>query len=73
LSQGVPAGDPRVQELVALHHEVIGLFWTPSAEAYRNLGRMYVEDERFQQTIGGEAVTRYLADAMDVFAESRLR
>jgi hypothetical protein len=68
LAEGVPAADPRVQELVALHHKVIGLFWTPSAEAYRNLGRMYVEDERFQQTIGGEAVTRYLADAIEAFA-----
>jgi MerR family transcriptional regulator, thiopeptide resistance regulator len=72
LADGVPADDPRAQELVALHHTVIGLFWTPGAEAYRNLGRMYVEDERFQQTIGGPAVTRYLADAMEVFAETRL-
>jgi DNA-binding transcriptional MerR regulator len=73
LAEGAPVEDPRVQELVALHHQVISLFWTPTAEAYRNLGRMYVEDERFQQTIGGEAVTRYLADAMDVFADARLR
>jgi DNA-binding transcriptional MerR regulator len=69
---GVPVTDPRVQELVGLHYEVISLFWTPSAEAYRNLGRMYLEDERFQATIGGEAVTRYLAEAMDVYADARL-
>ena len=73
LAEGVPAGDPRVQELVGLHHEVIGLFWTPSAEAYRNLGRMYLEDERFQVTIGGEAVTRYLAEAMEIYADAHLR
>jgi DNA-binding transcriptional MerR regulator len=72
LAEGVPAGDPRVQELVALHHQVISLFWTPTAEAYRNLGRMYLEDERFQRTIGGAAVTRYLAAAMDVFAGTQL-
>ena len=72
LAEGVPVDDPRVQELIALHHEVICLFWTPSAQAYRNLGRMYVEDERFQQTIGGDAVTRYMADAMDVYADTRL-
>ena len=70
LSAGVPVTDPRVQELVGLHHEVVSLFWTPSAEAYRNLGRMYLDDERFQATIGGEAVTRYLADAMEIYAET---
>ena len=64
----MPVTDPRVQELVGLHHEVVSLFWTPSAEAYRNLGRMYLDDERFQATIGGEAVTRYLADAMEIYA-----
>jgi hypothetical protein len=73
LAGDVPVDDPRVQELVGLHHEVISLFWTPSAEAYRNLGRMYLEDERFQATIGGEAVTRYLAEAMDVYADAHLR
>ena len=72
LAEGVPATDPRVQELVGLHHQVISLFWTPSAEAYRNLGRMYLDDERFQRTIGGEAVTRYLAEAMEVYADAEL-
>ncbi len=70
LAAGVPVTDPRVQELVGLHHEVVSLFWTPSAEAYRNLGRMYLDDERFQATIGGEAVTRYLVDAMEIYAET---
>ena len=70
LAAGVPVTDPRVQELVGLHHEVVSLFWTPSAEAYRNLGRMYLDDERFQATIGGEAVTRYLAEAMEIYAET---
>jgi MerR family transcriptional regulator, thiopeptide resistance regulator len=70
LAGGVPVTDPRVQELVGLHHEVVSLFWTPSAEAYRNLGRMYLDDERFQATIGGEAVTRYLAEAMGIYAET---
>ena len=72
LAAGLPVTDPRVQELVGLHHEVISLFWTPSAEAYRNLGRMYLDDDRFQTTIGGEAVTRYLAEAMEVYADAQL-
>jgi DNA-binding transcriptional MerR regulator len=69
---GVPVTDERVQDLIALHHRVTNLFWTPDAESYRNLGAMYVEDERFQQTIGGEALTRYLAEAMAVYADTRL-
>lgn len=73
LAEGVPVTDPRAQELIGLHHEVISLFWTPSAEAYRNLGRMYLDDERFQRTIGGEAVTRYMAEAMEVYAGTSLR
>ncbi|HEV7653832.1 MAG TPA: MerR family transcriptional regulator [Mycobacteriales bacterium] len=67
---GVPVDDPRVQELVALHHRVVSLFWEPSPEAYRNLGPMYVEDERFQRTIGGPELTAYLRDAMGVYADS---
>jgi DNA-binding transcriptional MerR regulator len=73
MAEGVPVTDRRVQELVGLHHEVISLFWTPTAEAYRNLGRMYLDDERFQRTIGGEAVTRYLAGAMEVYTDTTLR
>ena len=72
LAAGAAVTDERVQDLVALHHRVTALFWTPDAESYRNLGTMYVEDERFQRTIGGEALTRYLADAMAVYAGARL-
>ncbi|HST67276.1 MAG TPA: MerR family transcriptional regulator [Mycobacteriales bacterium] len=68
LAAGVPVGDPRVQELVALHHRVVSLFWEPSPEAYENLGAMYVEDERFQRSIGGPELARYLRDAMAVHA-----
>lgn len=71
---GVAADDERVQELVHLHHEVTSLFWTPSAQAYRGLGQMYVDDERFRRTIGGgnDALVTYLRDAMAVYADTRL-
>jgi MerR family transcriptional regulator, thiopeptide resistance regulator len=68
LEAGVPVDDPRVRELVALHHRVVGLFWTPTPDAYESLGAMYVEDPRFQETIGGPEPTRYLAAAMAVYA-----
>ncbi len=74
LAAGVPADDERVQALIALHYRVTSLFWTPSAEAYRNLGTMYVEDERFRRSIGGgnDALVDYLRDGMAVYAD-RLR
>jgi MerR family transcriptional regulator, thiopeptide resistance regulator len=68
LDAGVDVHDPRVQELVALHHRVVSLFWEPSPDAYENLGAMYVQDERFQRTIGSPELTGYLRDAMAVYA-----
>jgi DNA-binding transcriptional MerR regulator len=72
LAEGVPADDPRAQQLVALHHRVTSLFWTPDAAAYRGLGQMYVDDERFRRTIGGAEVAAYLRDAMSVYADTHL-
>jgi MerR family transcriptional regulator, thiopeptide resistance regulator len=74
LTEGVPVDDPRVQELVRLHFETTSLFWTPDAAAYRGLGRMYVDDDRFRANIGGgnDAVVEYLRDAMAVYAERNL-
>jgi DNA-binding transcriptional MerR regulator len=74
LDAGVPADDERVQQLVDLHYQVTSLFWTPDREAYRNLGQMYVDDERFRRNIGGgnDALVAYLRDAMGVYAQARL-
>ena len=72
LAQGVPPDDDRVQELVDLHYRVNSLFWTANADAYRGLGQMYVEDERFHETIGGASLAAYLRDAIAVYAERRL-
>jgi DNA-binding transcriptional MerR regulator len=74
LAAGVPADDDRVQGLIDLHHEVTSLFWTPDAEAYRGLGRMYVDDERFRASIGqgNDALVAYLRDAMAIYADARL-
>jgi DNA-binding transcriptional MerR regulator len=73
-AEGADVTDLSVQELVQLHYEVTSLFWTPTAEAYRGLGQMYVDDERFSRTIGGDdkSVAVYLRDAMNVYADQRL-
>jgi DNA-binding transcriptional MerR regulator len=73
-AEGVDVTELSVQELIQLHYEVTCLFWTPTREAYRNLGQMYVDDERFRQNIGSgdDAVVEYLRDAMTVYADNRL-
>lgn len=48
LDEGVPAEDPRMQELVGEHHRYIHeSFYECSEETYRGLGRLYVSDPRF--------------------------
>jgi DNA-binding transcriptional MerR regulator len=73
-AEGAPVSDQRVQALVGEHHEIVCLFWTPDAAAYRGLGQMYVDDERFRQNIGGgdDALVTYLRDAMACYADARL-
>lgn len=65
-----PLDDPRLTAAIAEHHAIVSLAWEPSPEAYAGLGRMYVEDERFRQTIGrgDDAMVEYLRDAMAVYA-----
>jgi DNA-binding transcriptional MerR regulator len=73
-AEGADVTDLSVQELVQLHYEVTSLFWTPTAEAYRGLGQMYVDDKRFSRTIGGDddSVAVFLRDAMNVYADRNL-
>jgi len=71
-AEGVDVQEPSVQELIQLHYEIVSLFWTPNKDAYKGLGQMYVDDERFQATIGGAELTEYLRDAMNVYADARL-
>ncbi|MFI5712502.1 TipAS antibiotic-recognition domain-containing protein [Kribbella sp. NPDC051620] len=73
-AEGADVHDPTVQELIQLHYEVTSLFWTPNRAAYKGLGQMYVDDERFRRTIGGgdDSVVEYLRDAMTVYADTNL-
>jgi DNA-binding transcriptional MerR regulator len=73
-AEGASVRDLSVQELIQLHYEVTSLFWTPDREAYKGLGQMYVDDERFRRTIGGgdDSVVEYLRDAMTVYADTKL-
>lgn len=39
--------DPKVQKAIDVHHRFTNQFFDVSLEGYRGLGKMYVEDERF--------------------------
>jgi DNA-binding transcriptional MerR regulator len=74
MTAGKPAADPEVQAEVDQHYRWVARYWTPTAQAYRNLGQMYVSDERFRANY--EAITAGLAayqrDAMAVYTDERL-
>ena len=74
MTAGKPAADPEVQAEVDRHYRWVARYWTPTAQAYRGLGQLYVDDERFrvryEQIAPGLAA--YQRDAMTVYARDCL-
>jgi len=70
--EGAAVSDPRTMEAIAEHHEIVSLTWSPDADQYEALGRLYVEDERFRQSIGrgNGPMVEFLAEGMAAFAAS---
>jgi DNA-binding transcriptional MerR regulator len=71
---GAEPSSRQMQEWVAAHHAWVSVFWTPDAQAYRGLGEMYVDDERFRATYDayGPGTAELLRDAIVVFSEESL-
>ncbi|MEY9857552.1 DNA-binding transcriptional MerR regulator [Catenulispora sp. GAS73] len=74
MAAGTPVDDPAVQEEVHQHYQGICIWWTPNRNAYRCLGQMYVDDERFKANYQkiAEGLAEYQAAAMAAYAEARL-
>jgi MerR family transcriptional regulator, thiopeptide resistance regulator len=74
MDAGVAADDPRTLDAVDLHYRWVSRFWTPNAESYTGLGRLYVDDSRFTETIDATraGLSAYLRDAMAAYATARL-
>jgi MerR family transcriptional regulator, thiopeptide resistance regulator len=74
MTAGKPAADPEVQAEIEWHYCWVAPYWTPTAQAYRALGQLYVDDERFraryEQIAPGLAA--YQRDAMTVYARDHL-
>lgn len=74
LDEGVPTDDPRTLDAVADHYRWLSAFWTPDADAYSGLGRLYVDDPRFQEVYDTTrpGLAAYLSDAMTTYAVTHL-
>jgi DNA-binding transcriptional MerR regulator len=74
MAAGTPVDAEAVQEAVHEHYLGVCAFWTPNAEAYAGLGRMYVDDARFTATYDKIAVglAAYYRDAIAHYARTRL-
>ncbi|HEY2278924.1 MAG TPA: MerR family transcriptional regulator [Streptosporangiaceae bacterium] len=74
MTAGKSAADPEVQAEVDRHFRRVARHWTPTAQAYRGLGQLYVDDERFRVSYEQIApgLAAYQRDAMTVYARDRL-
>lgn len=74
MTAGKPVADPEVQAEIEWHYRWVAQYWTPTAQAYRGLGQLYVDDQRFraryEQIAPGLAA--YQRAAMTVYARDRL-
>ncbi len=66
--------DERVQAEMQGVHQWVMRTWTPTAESFAGLGRLYVDDERFAAGFDriGPGLAGFYRDAMGVYAEAHL-
>lgn len=71
MTAGRDPGEPAVQTQVAKHHAWILNFWTPDAESYRGLGRLYRDHPEFRAYYEKYAAgfADYLCRAVDRYSE----
>lgn len=72
MQEGKKPEDKETQELIAEHYQYIQNFWDCNLEAYKNLGQMYVDDERFTQNIDkiASGLAEFMRDAMEVYSQN---
>lgn len=67
-------GDPEVQALIARHYAWVDHFWHPTAEAYRGLGQLYVENDEFRAQYDAyrPGLADFMQAAMNYYADHTL-
>lgn len=66
-----PASDEVQQAIVEWHEFLNGMGQTYSPEAFKGLGQLYIQDERFTRNMDkfGEGFAKFMADAMGIRAD----
>ncbi|MGF6883882.1 DNA-binding transcriptional MerR regulator [Nocardia sp. GAS34] len=74
MAAGAPVDNSAVQAEIHTHYQGICRFWTPNRDAYKCMGRMFVDDERYKASYLkiAEGLAEYQRDAMVVYADQRL-
>ena len=71
----LPPGDKAVQEKIgALQNFITTNYYTCTDEIFRELGRMYVSDERFKHNIdkaGGEGTAAFVNQAIEIYCSKK--
>lgn len=63
---------PEAQEAIKEWYDLLNRLGTYSLEAFKGLGQMYVDDERFTKSIDafGEGLAVFMRDAMAIYADN---
>lgn len=74
LRAGAPPDSPATQAEIDAHYRQVCRMWTPDAEAFAHLGRVYAEDGPWREVYERVApgLADYQREAMEVYAERRL-
>jgi DNA-binding transcriptional MerR regulator len=75
IEKGKGPDDPEVQELLGRYYIYIRKFFDCTVEIFRELGKMYVQDERFAAYYARyrDDLAEFMRDAMAVWCEARQR
>ncbi|WP_434613637.1 MerR family transcriptional regulator [Arthrobacter sp. A5] len=70
---GLAADDDAVQTVVGRHYRWVCFHWTPNAQQYVGLGRMYIDEPRFRAAYETAGVdTQFLLEAITAYAAGNL-
>lgn len=74
MAAGTPVDDAAVQAEIHAQYRGMCRFWTPGQGAYKCLGQMYVDDNRFKENYEkiADGLAEYQRDAMIVYADEQL-
>jgi DNA-binding transcriptional MerR regulator len=70
--KGLDISDKEVQYHIAKHYEFTNVFFECSIEAYKNLGKLYIEDKRFTSFYDKYSIglAQFMCDAIEYYCDN---